>query len=105
MFSAFSDVIGKSKIRNGFFKKDRIGFGLSEAELGGVFYYCPTYKEGANATLSYTYTSITWENNPWFKQNHFNTVTLSFADLPTAYVVGFGKAKWPFISMPMKVGI
>jgi hypothetical protein len=70
------DKIGKSKINKGFFKDDKIDFGIAYAKAIAVIYYCPAYSEGANLGVSYTYTAFKWENNPWFHQQRFNTLTL-----------------------------
>lgn len=75
------DAIGSSKINHGFYKGDKIRFAIADAELSGIFYYCPAYHEGANLSISYTYTTIEWHNNPWFNQNHFNTLSISLGGL------------------------
>lgn len=70
------DVIGEAEINKGFFKKDQLRFSEAEGELSLIFYYCPAYTEGASLALSYTYTAIRWNENPWFNQDHFNTLTI-----------------------------
>ncbi|WP_068468095.1 hypothetical protein [Candidatus Protochlamydia phocaeensis] len=72
------DSIGNSKIERGHFKGDNIRFAEASAEVGSVVYYCPAYSEGANIALRYTATYIKWLENPWFDQQHFHTITLSF---------------------------
>lgn len=71
------DAVGKAKIKNGFFEGDKIEFSEGYVEGGCIFYYCPAYKEGANAALRYTATNIKWSNNPWFEQQRFNTLSLT----------------------------
>lgn len=80
-FSAFTDVTGKAKINKGFFKDDKFQFGIANAELSCVYYYCPEYSEAANVALAYTETYFGWKENPWFDQTHFHTLTLSLGGL------------------------
>lgn len=82
-FDSHIDVIGPSKINKGCYKGDKIHYAESEAELGMVFYYCPTYTEGARVAVAFSPTYLKWHQNPWFDQDHFNTVSFSF--------VGFSK--------------
>lgn len=78
-FNAHIDGIGKAKINKGFFKGDDVQFAESQAEVGMVLYYCPAYTEGARLAASYTATYIGWSENPWFDQDHFNTISLTIA--------------------------
>lgn len=52
-----------------------VQFAIASLDASMVFYYNPHCKEGLLATASYTYTKIKWEN-PFFKQNQFDTVSL-----------------------------
>lgn len=76
-FNTYIDVIGKSKIEKGYFKGDDIHFAEAEAEGGMIVYHCPAYSEGARLALGYTATYLKWSENPWFDQDHFNTLSLS----------------------------
>lgn len=76
---AYIDAIQGAEIRNGFYKGDKIHFAEASGEIGMVFYHCPAYAEGAAVAISYTYTQIKWDENPWFNQDHFNTVSLVFS--------------------------
>lgn len=71
------DTVQTTKIDKGFYKGDKVRFAIGEAELTGVFYYCPAYSEAANLAIGYIYTTIDWCNNPWFDQDHFNTLSIS----------------------------
>lgn len=75
--NVYFDGIEPAKIDKGFFEGDEVRFCEAEVELGMVFYYCPAYSEGANIALSYTATYLHWSENPFFEQDHFNTLTLS----------------------------
>ncbi len=75
-FNTYVDVIGSTKIENGFSKGDKVNFAEAEAEVGMVVYYCPAYTEGARIALGYTTTYLNWSDNPWFDQNHYNAVSL-----------------------------
>lgn len=77
-FSAYSDAMGKAKIKKGFFKGDHFQFAIANAELSAVYYYCPQYEEATNITLGYTENYFGWKENPWYDQTHFHTITLSF---------------------------
>lgn len=72
------DYVSPTKIRKGFFKGDELKFAEAEVEVGLVYYYCPKYTEAASLALSYTETLLDWEQNVWFNQTNFHTVTLSF---------------------------
>lgn len=74
--SSTFDGIRKSDINKGYFKEDSVEFAEGNIELDLVYYYNPTYIEGATVGLGYTATYIRWENNPWFDQTHFHTVSL-----------------------------
>jgi hypothetical protein len=78
-FDTYVDVIGSEKIRNKRFEGDHVHFAEAEVEGGMVVYYCPAYSEGAKIALSYTATYLKWSENPWFDQDHFNIVSLTFA--------------------------
>ena len=39
------DVIGSTKIKKGFHKKDKVDYAEAEVEAGMIVYYCPTYTE------------------------------------------------------------
>lgn len=80
-FAAFTDVTGKAKINKNFFKGDEFQFGVANAELTCVYYYCPEYSEAANVALAYTETYFGWKENPWFDQTDFHTVTLSLGGI------------------------
>ena len=75
------DAIKKTEISQGYFKGDTFHFSTGEAEAGMVFYYCPAYSEGANVAITYTSSLIDWQNNPWFCQDHFNTVTFTLGGM------------------------
>ncbi len=68
------DKICSSKFSNKRFKRESQSFSVAEAEIGAVFYYDKCFEEGAKATLSYTYATFDWKQNPYFEDNHFNTV-------------------------------
>lgn len=72
------DAVGKTQIDKGFFKGDDVHFAEAEGEVGFIYYYCPTYKEGAGLALGYTATYLHWSDNPWFNQDRFDTLSLSF---------------------------
>lgn len=78
-YNTHLDVISSAEIENGFFKGDKVHFAEAEADVGMVFYYCPAYTEGARIALGYKATYLRWSENPWFDQDHFNTVALTFA--------------------------
>lgn len=77
------DAIGNSKINKGFFKGDEVRYATSQVEAGMIVYYCPSYTEGLRLAIGFTPTYLRWESNPWFDQEHFNTLSLS--------VTGFSK--------------
>lgn len=89
-FNTYIDAISPSKIEKGYFKDDEIHFAEAEAEAGMVFYYSPAYTEGARLAVSYTATYLRWSENPWFDQDHFNTVTFSLA----GFTKRFGRWFW-----------
>src|ERR1700759_982865 len=78
-FNTYVDYITPSKIRKGFFKGDEVHFAEAQVEAGMIFYYCPTYTEGARMAVGYTATYLKWSQNPWFDQNYFNIVNLTLA--------------------------
>lgn len=87
-FGTKIDVIGDSKISEGFFKGDKVHFATAEVEGGMIVYYCPRYTEGLRVNIGYQPTYLNWSDNPWFEQDHFNLVNLS--------LIGFSKRfdKW-----------
>lgn len=71
------DYISNSKIAKGFFKNDEVRFAEGTVDAGFVFYYSPAYSEATNLSLGYTETLLDWEQNPWFSQKRFSTVSLA----------------------------
>jgi hypothetical protein len=80
-FTTSFDAIGNSKIDRGFFKGDNIRFAEASAEMGSIVHYCPAYTEALSIALRYTATYIKWSENPWFDQEHFNTITFSLGGI------------------------
>lgn len=78
-FDTHLDVVGKSKINNGFYKKDKVEYAEAEAEGGMIFYYCPEYTEGARVAVGYFPVYLRWQGNPWFDQDHFNFVSFTLS--------------------------
>lgn len=78
-YNTYIDAIGSAKIERGNFKGDKVHFAEAEGEAGMVVYYCPAYSEGARIAVGYTATYLKWSENPWFDQNHFNTVSVSLS--------------------------
>lgn len=76
--NTYIDVLGPSKITEGFFKDDQVHFAQAQTEAGMVVYYCKPYEEGARIALGYTATYLKWAQNPWFDQDHFNILSLAF---------------------------
>lgn len=79
-FSVDFNGTGKAKFEHKRCRRhlDDVQFALAAATGSAVFYYNPECKEGLLATLAYTYTRIKWEN-PFFEQDHFDTVSLGVA--------------------------
>lgn len=71
------DYISPAKVKKGFFKDDEITFTEGTADASMVFYYEPACSEAANVGLGYTTSWIHWEQNPWFSQEYFHTVSLA----------------------------
>lgn len=75
--SIFVDGVAETEIKNGFFRKDKVKFAIANGEVDFIFYYCPAYVEGANISVGYTATKIQWDQNPWFDQSRFDTLSVS----------------------------
>lgn len=75
-FETHLDAVSNAKIREGYYKEDEVQFAEADVELGMVVYYCPAYEEGLRLAVSYTATYLRWAENPWFDQDHYNTVSL-----------------------------
>lgn len=77
-FDAEVDAVAPARItKKGFYHKDKIDFAVAKAEAAMVFYYDPEYTEGARAAIGYIPVYLKWHNNPWFEQDHFNTLAVS----------------------------
>lgn len=75
--NASFDYVSSAKIKKGFFKDDDLIFAEGTADASMVFYHEPTYAEAANVSLGYTTSWIHWEQNPWFSQEYFHTVSVA----------------------------
>lgn len=75
-FESHIDYIGDADISHGFFEKDTISFAESDVEFGVIVYYCPEYEEGVRLALDFSATYLRWNQNPYFEQDHFNTLSL-----------------------------
>lgn len=73
------DVMGSAKISKGTYKKDKVDYAEAEIEGGMVVYYCPTYTEGVRIAGGYFPVYLKWHDNPWFEQDHFNTISFSLS--------------------------
>ncbi len=71
------DYIGRSNFSESDFKCQDIRFGQGGAEGRWVCRYNAHCDEGLSLTVGYTNTYLGWKENPFFDQEHFNT--LSFA--------------------------
>lgn len=78
-FNTHLDVVAPTKISKGFNKGDEVHYAVAEVEAGMVFYYCPTYTEGARVAIGYSPTYLRWGENFWFKQDHFNILSVTIA--------------------------
>lgn len=78
-FDTHIDVVEGAHIGKGFYKKDKVDYAEAQAEAGMVVYYNPTYTEGAKIAIGFTPTYLKWHGNPWFDQDHFNTLSITAA--------------------------
>ncbi len=78
-FDTHVDVIGTARISKGFYKKDKIDYAESLAELGAIVFYCPEYTEGLRVAAGFVPTYLKWHENPWFEQDHFNNATFTLS--------------------------
>lgn len=75
-FESHVDWVGDADISRGFYEKDTISFAEADVELGMVVYYLPAYEEGVRLALDFSATYLSWDQNPYFKQDHFNILSL-----------------------------
>ncbi len=89
-FQTHFDSVGKTKVDKHLHKGDKVTFGESEIVIGSVIYYEARFKEGLRMSLGYTATKLQWHNNPYYDQNHFNTLSLNIA----GFTARFDKWFW-----------
>lgn len=71
-FDTHVDVISSTEIDKGFYKKDKVNYAESIAELGMIVCYNEEYTEGVLAAVAFNPTYLKWHGNPWFEHDHFN---------------------------------
>lgn len=69
------DYVGKAKVHKDCFD-GHLKFATAVADLNVVYYYNDCYEEGLSAALSYERTFFDWDENPFFTQKNYNTVSL-----------------------------
>ncbi len=72
------DGIGRSKARR-HHRDNHVWFSQGQAELGMIFYYDPCHKEALNAAVTYTRTHMHLTHNRYFRQDHWDTVSIGLA--------------------------
>ena len=70
------DVIGEAKVKSAPFNK--LSFATAMTDVNATYYYDPYNKEALGAGLSYIWTKLHCKNNPFFSEEIFNTLSLSF---------------------------
>lgn len=76
-FDVRTDYIGSSDTKNGFFQGEKLHYGESQADISGVFYYNPCFKEALAAQVSFNNTQMYWSENPLFDQKNFNNLSIA----------------------------
>lgn len=56
--------------------RGHVRFGEASVDTGAVIYYDGCHGDAILALANYEYTLINWNKNPFFKQNHFDTVSV-----------------------------
>lgn len=74
------EYVGAAELEKRGYEDDHLRYRVGEAEAGMVVYHNPCFREGLDISLSYLYTTMKWDYNPFFHQDYYNTVAtrLSF---------------------------
>lgn len=72
-----ADLVQKTKVKDTKFERQYFTFRYSELEADMVFYHNPCYHEAALITIGYNFADLPWENNPFFQQSHFETISVA----------------------------
>lgn len=70
------DTVRSASIKNDKYKGQELGFSNWRAAAGSAFCYLAYAREAYAAALSYNYTRLCWEENPYFKQSEFQQYSL-----------------------------
>lgn len=76
IFQIDGDWVGRAKVRR-CPTNHHLKFYEGEVDLGGIYYYCPCYSEGATISLSYTRCRMDLNHNCLFHQKNFNALSLN----------------------------
>lgn len=71
------DAITHANFKKWYIDDQHLQYSVIDFEASGTFYYNKRYKEGAIATIGYMDTNLNWQQNPFFRQTSFHTVTFS----------------------------
>ncbi len=69
------DYISRAKLTDG--AHGRIIFAHAEADFDTVVWYNDCYQEGVTLGLSYEYTRLDWNKNPYFERKDYDTAVFS----------------------------
>lgn len=73
----YGDAIGPAKIDRHHFDHQRLKYTEVGGELFAGFYYEPEFEEAAYASIGYEYIKFDWRHNIFFRQQHFNMLSMS----------------------------
>jgi len=71
------DSVAESHFKKKGFEDEKLGYSNYSGTVGMAFCYFPKAREAYAAAVSYTYAHIGWKQNPFFKQQDFDVVTLA----------------------------
>ena len=79
-FQSHLDVVAPCKIKKSHFHKgDKLSFAETDIAIGTIVCFQPDIKEGARVGLAYTLTYLNWHENPYYDQNHFDTLSINLS--------------------------
>lgn len=71
------DSVAKTHFTKKHYEHQKLGYSNYSGTLGMAFCYLPQAREAYAAAASYTYANICWKQNPFFRQQNFDVVTLA----------------------------
>lgn len=75
-FNGSANIVGGAEIHKRHFRGQKLHYALASVDADYAFYYNRRYEEGAILSAIWSHVHIGWHDNPFFRQENFDTASL-----------------------------